>query len=43
VGEKVCEEVGLGQVRSGVDPLQNLYDSMPVTPSSLMPERPFTE
>jgi hypothetical protein len=36
------EEVGLGQVRSGVDPLQNLYDTMAVTPSSLIPWRLLT-
>jgi hypothetical protein len=34
--------VSLRQVRRGVDPLQKRKDSIPLTPSSLMPERPVT-
>jgi hypothetical protein len=40
MGEKVEEEVRLGEVGRGVDALQNFTDTEPATPSSLMPERP---
>jgi hypothetical protein len=42
VGEEVYEEMGLGKVGRGVDALQKRIDTMPVTPSSSMPERPDT-
>lgn len=41
-GEEVYDEVGLGQVGGGVDPFQKRIDTMPVMPSSSMPERPET-
>jgi hypothetical protein len=42
IREEIREEVRLRQVRRGVDPLQKRKDSIPLTPSSLMPERPKT-
>src|SRR5260221_12837204 len=42
VREKIREEVRLRQVPRGVDPFQKRYDSMALTPSSLIPERPDT-
>ena len=42
IGEEVGEKMRLGQVCRGIDALQNRYDSMPLTPSSLTPERPET-
>ena len=42
VGEEVYEEMGLGKVARGVDAFQKRIDTMPVTPSSSMPERPDT-
>ena len=42
VFEEVDEEVRLGEIGCGVDPLQKRYESMPLTPSWLIPERPDT-
>jgi hypothetical protein len=42
IREQICEEVCLRQIRRGEDAFQNRYDSMPVTPSSEIPERPET-
>lgn len=42
LGEEVYEEVRLGKVAGGVDALQKRIDTMPVKPSSSMPERPDT-
>ena len=41
-GEQVDEEVRLGKVAGGVDALQKRIDTMPVMPSSSIPERPDT-
>src|SRR5262249_25723171 len=40
--EQVDEEVRLGKVGGGVDLLQNLTDTMPLTPSCFTPLRPST-
>ena len=42
LGEQVDEEMRLGKVAGGVDALQKRIDTMPVKPSSSMPERPET-
>ena len=42
VFEEVDEEMRLGEIGCGVDPLQKRYESMPLTPSWLIPERPDT-
>lgn len=42
VFEQVDEEVRLGEVGGGVDAFQKRYESMPLTPSWLIPERPDT-
>ena len=42
LGEEVYEEMRLGKVAGGVDALQKRIDTMPVKPSSSMPERPDT-
>jgi hypothetical protein len=38
-GKQVDEEMGLGKVGRGVDALQNFTETVPATPSSLMPVR----
>lgn len=42
LGEKVDEEMGLREVGGGVDALQKRSETVPVKPSSSMPERPAT-
>ena len=42
VFEEMDEEVRLGEIRGGADALQKRYDTMPLTASWLMPERPDT-
>ncbi len=42
MGKEIDEEMGLGEIGRGVDPFQNFTETMPVTPSSLIPERPET-
>ena len=42
MGEKVEEEVRLREIGRGVNALQNRKDSIPVTPSSEICERPET-
>lgn len=38
--ERIPDEMRFGQVGRGVDPLQNLTDTVAPMPSCLMPERP---
>jgi hypothetical protein len=42
MSQQVDEEMRLGKVGGGKDALQNFTETVPATPSSLMPERPDT-